>query len=341
MGFRSLYFRIPPASPRNSQRRQAITGGMSRMVSRSLLIAAAVIAAAIALAAGSLALAWYTMPVSDLGFAYKLGARMALTSDDAHAIWEGRAPQHIVFRRRQHDSSNKYVWQEAILTRPGNCLDLIDDKGAPMKRSRLCDPRDKIEPQADRFYFKVEDDKSIGLGVRTTPPPPDDGRRIGHGGLFEVEGSIGFGTNFDRATSFKIEINAAGLNIADLSVPGNPNMQPDDDGDEASGCGKPRYVRAKEPFVLAALPPVAARLCRFRSQDNKKTMALVHFQRTPMQRWRWTDDLYCRALLNDLMGNKVDTDFAVCLGGPWGEIDATALTLALFEVKAGSLARLQ
>ena len=52
---------------------------------------------------GWLALSYRTMPVSNLGVAYVMGARVALTADHVHAIAKGQTPT-IEFRRKAQDS---------------------------------------------------------------------------------------------------------------------------------------------------------------------------------------------------------------------------------------------
>jgi hypothetical protein len=292
--------------------------------------------------AAAIAITSYRTPQANTGTAYKIGIQHGLTADHAHTVWSGKTPA-IVFRRREHESSNNYVWEKANLSRPGNCLDLKPAaNGSGYTLSTLCRTHDKIEENANRFYFSVSEDRAIRLGVGTKPPSDD--RIEARGAMYGIEGEIAFGATFETASVFKIELTAAGLNIADLLVEPSPGIEPTREGDaEAGGCGEPRTVRLDNPIALWLLPPTAARICSFKSKDNKVVLSLVQYQRGWMQRARWSDEIMCRALLAALLDGdrKRDSHFAGCLGAHWNELSRIDVNLMLFETpEPGRLARL-
>lgn len=300
------------------------------------------VAVAAAWTAAAITMADDRMLPASKGVGFKLGIQHALTADHAHAIWSGHVPT-IVFRGREYESINRYTWEKANLQRPGNCVDLkraTDGKGYAL--STLCRPRAKLEENGNRFYFLVTEDKAIRLGVGTKRPT--DGRIEGRGAMFGVEGEIGFGTNFDTASVFKIELTAIGMNTADLHAKPLPNVTPEIEGDEkAGGCSKPRTVGLDEPITLRLLPPTTARICGFRSKDNRTVLSLVQFQRGWMQYSIWTDEFMCRALLAALLDadRTRNTNFAGCIGAHWNEVGRIDVNLTLFEMpKPGRLARL-
>ena len=305
----------------------------------------------VALGLGFLALVWsaasititgYRTPLANKGTAYKIGIQHGLTADHVHTVSAGKTPA-IVFRRREHDSINHYTWEKANLSRPGNCLDLKPAaNGSGHTLSTLCRTPDKIEENDNRFYFSVSEDRAIRLGVG--PKPPADGRSEARGAMYGVKGEIAFGATFETASVFKIELTAASLNIADLLVKPSPGIEPTSEGDdEAGGCGEPRTVRLGDPIALWLLPPTAARICSFKSKDDKAVLSLVQYQRGWMQRTRWSDEIMCRALLAALLegDRRRDTHFAGCLGAHWNELSRIDVSLMLFETaEPGRLARL-
>jgi hypothetical protein len=222
------------------------------------------------LAAGAgawLAFAYSAMPVSATGFAYGIGARVFLTSDDVHALWEGRTPQ-IVARRRQHSSSNKYVWQRGTLARPGNCLDPVQASEKPPRSTTLCTEQDAVTKGEDTLYVQVTPDNAIS--IRTGTHSPGEGWRGLLGGLYEAEGKIGIGESFDGAATFSLLLDADELNIADLSLPPDPNF-PSDDDDES--CTKPAAHALRTPAPLWLLPAVPAALPHPRYQGEQDAVA--------------------------------------------------------------------
>src|SRR5215218_6881576 len=108
--------------------------------------------------AAAMTFASYRTPLANTGTAYKIGIQHGLTAEHVHAIWAKTSPT-IVFRRREHESSNNYVWEKGNLSRPGNCLDLKPAAtGSGYSLSALCQTPDKIEENANRFYVSVSDD---------------------------------------------------------------------------------------------------------------------------------------------------------------------------------------
>jgi hypothetical protein len=114
---------------------------------------------------GWLALSYRTMPVSNLGVAYVMGARVALTADHVHAIAKGQTPT-IEFRRKARDSSNKYVWQRGKIERPAACLYYEADatKGGAIGHPGYCPDQHRTSRAGDQLYFSVEPGDALRIG---------------------------------------------------------------------------------------------------------------------------------------------------------------------------------
>lgn len=306
------------------------------MANRRLRIVAAVLGIVLlaALAAtGSMALAYRAIPQSEKGSAYTVGVKFALSSDNLHDIWAGRTPT-FVFRRREFDMGNRYVWQPATLTRPSKCLDAAGPDGARLALPDECRIADTLVRRPDRLYFSVDDKRTISVGV--TNAPPNDGRVEGRGAMFGVEGEIGIGRTLKTTSFVKIDLSASGVNLMDLGATPPDNQQPEDEGhSEVGGCDQPRLVSLHDPFVLRLLPATAARLCRFQFED-KSVLSIVQYQLGAMQVARWFDVVMCRALLAELLPHDAEPGAAACVGAHWAAFERAEVSLVLFELAQGS-----
>jgi hypothetical protein len=261
------------------------------------------------------------MPVSGLGVAYVIGARVALTSDHVHAIAKGQTPT-IEFLRKAQDRSNKYVWQRGKVERPASCLHYQDVAGT-ISRPPSC--RDRISRSGDQLHFAVEAEAALRIGV--SDKPPKNTTHVTNGALYEAEGEIGIGKSLDNAARFKITLDAEWLAVLDPPAPADPNTDPD-----SHTCEPATRQSLRDPIVLGILPRVAARPCQIEPEKSGRSLFLVHFQSGPLQWTDWTNRLGCRALLYRLMPSPAPGALAGCVGGPWGEFDRTDLALAFFEV---------
>jgi hypothetical protein len=285
------------------------------------------VAIAVAGSVGWLALSHRAMPVSDLGVAYVIGARVALTSDHVHAIARGQTPT-FEFRRRTQDPSNKYVWQRGKIERPAACLYYEPDPiNGAIGHPRSCPDLHRASLTGDQLYFSVEPDDALRIGV--SDKPMKNTTNVTNGALYEAEGEIGIGKNLDDAAWFKILLDAEWLNVSDPPVPANASTDPDP---MVSECRPASRQRLRDPLVLGVVPAVAARLCRVQPEKSGRPLFLVHFQSGPLQWTDWTNRLSCRALLQRLMPSRSAGDIAGCIGGPWGGFDRTDLAVAFFEV---------
>jgi hypothetical protein len=275
-----------------------------------------------------LALSYRMMPVSNLGVAYVMGARVALTADQVHAIAKGQTPA-IEFRRKAQDASNKYVWQRGKIERPAACLYYEADatKGGTIGHPRSCPDQDRTSVAGDQLYFSVEPGDALRIGV--SDKPVKNTTNVTDGALYEAEGEIGIGKSLDDAAWFKILLDAEWLNVLDPPVPADDSTDPDWMGD---GCQPATRQRLRDPIVLGVVPAVAARLCPVKPEKSGRPLLLAHFQSGPLQWTDWTNRLGCRALLYRLMPSRSAGDLAGCVGGPWGGFDRTDLALAFFEV---------
>ena len=132
----------------------------------------------------------FAMPVSTLGVAYVIGARVALTADHVHAIAKGQTPT-FEFRRMAQNPSNKYVWQRGKIERPAACLyDEADAGKGAIVRPRSCPDQDRISMSGDQLYFSVESGDALRIGVSNKPL---ENRTVTNGALYEAEGEIGIG----------------------------------------------------------------------------------------------------------------------------------------------------
>jgi hypothetical protein len=262
---------------------------------------------------GWLGLACRHMPVSNLGVAYVIGARVALTYDQVRSIAKGQTPT-IEFRRRAQDSSNKYVWQRGKIERPAACLYYEADasKGA-IGHPRSCPDLHRTSLMADQLYFSVEPGDALRIGV--SDRPMNNAANATNGALYEAEGEIGIGKSLDDATWFKILLDAEWLNVLDPPLPANASTDPDPMGRE---CQPATRQRLRDPLVLGVVPAIAARLCPVEPEKSGRPLFLVHFQSGPLQWMDWTNRLGCRALLHRLMPSRSAGDLAGCIGGPWG-----------------------
>lgn len=277
------------------------------------------VAVVVAGAIGWLGLSYRAMPVSNLGAAYIIGARVALTADHVHAIAIDQTPT-FEFRRKEQDSSNKYVWQRGKIERPVACLYHETDAG---RRSRYCPEQDRISLSGDQLYFSVEPGDALRIGVSDKPL---ENRKVTNGALYEAEGEIGIGKSVDGAAWFKITLDAEWLNVLDPPVPADAATDSD-----WHSCKPATRQSLRDPIVLGILPPVTARPCQIESEKSGRSLFLVHFQSGPLQWTNWTNRLGCRALLYRLMPSPSPGDLAGCIGGPWGGFDRTDLAVSFFE----------
>jgi len=288
-----------------------------------------IVIAAIGIAAGWLALSYFTMPVSKLGVAYVAGARVALTSDQVHAIARGEAPQ-IEFKRRTEDPNNKYVWQPRKLERPASCLYYEPDpETRRIGHPGSCPELHRVSFSGHRLYFTVETDSAIRIGVSDKPMRNTD--HVTDGALYEADGEIGIGSSLEDAAWFKFTLDAEWLTVHDPPKPSDAGTDPDWMDNK---CTPASYVRLREPVVLAAMPPRAARICPVDPEKpaQKRHLFLVHFQSGPLQWASWTNRLGCRSLIRSLMASQPSPgDVAGCIGGPWAGFNRTDLHLAFFE----------
>lgn len=295
---------------------------------RRLAIAiVAVIVAVGGAAAAWLGLSYLTMPVSGLGVAYVMGARVALTSDQVQAIAKGETPK-IQFLRKADDMSNKYLWQRAKISRPAACLYYEPDKvtGA-IEHPKNCPAEDRKTMAGDQLHFAVEPGGALRIGV--SDKPLTNTTHVTNGALYEAEGEIGIGKSIEQAAWFKVTLDAEWLNVFDPPRAANSGTDPDImDG----ACESAIRLRLRDPIVLGVMPTIAARLCRVQPEKAGRPLLLVHFQSGPLQWMDWTNRLGCRALLYRLMPSRTPGDLAGCLGGPWARMDSTDLALAFFEV---------
>lgn len=272
---------------------------------------------------GWLGLSYLAMPVSTLGAAYTIGARVALTYDQVHAIAKGQTPT-FEFRRTAQDASSKYVWQRGKIERPAACLYRETDAGKDtIVRPRFCPDQDRISVSGNQLYFSVE--PGDALRVRVSDKPLEN-RKATNGALYEAEGEIGIGKSVDGAARFKITLDAESLNVLD------PPVAADDATDPGGHSCEPATRQSlRDPIVLGMLPRVTARPCQVEPEKSGRSLFLVHFQSGPLQWTDWTNRLGCRALLYRLMPSPSPGDLAGCIGGPWGGFDRTDLAVSFFE----------
>jgi hypothetical protein len=277
-------------------------------------------------AMGWLELSYRAMPVSTLGVAYVIGARVALTSDQVQAIAKGQTPT-IEFLRKAQDSSNKYVWQRGKIERPASCLyyETSTINGA-IEHPQSCPDQDRISQSGDQLQFAVEAESALRIGV--SDKPMKNTTHVTNGALYEAEGEIGIGKSLDDAAWFKISLDAEWLNILDPPVPADSASDPD----WMEQCKPATRQRLRDPIVLGILPGVAARPCKVNPEKPGRQLFLVHFQSGPLQLTDRTNRLGCRALLYRLMPSLPPGDLAGCIGGPWGAFDRTDLALSFFEI---------
>lgn len=298
-----------------------------------IVVGTGLIAAAIAVAITPMANAYWSIPLSNRASAYTLGIRLALTSDDLHAIWEGRVPATLS-RSRERDDVSKYLWQEAQLVRIGNCLDLVAARTSrPLQRPAQCGERDKMEWNAARLHFRVEPDRAIAVSFADEPLA--NGGIIARGALIGVNGEIGLGVNRESATFFKIEFDATALDPQDVRPERNAHTQPSRTGTGGESCDDARMVRLRAFQLLSLLPPMQARLCRYRSKEGR-ILALVHYRSGPLQLARFTDVVMCQALLAQLFVPSPRVDAAGCLGARWNERVESAVNFVLFDATPGT-----
>ena len=273
---------------------------------------------------GWLGLSYLAMPVSTLGAAYVIGARVALTADHVHAIAKGQTPT-FEFRRRAQDPSNKYIWQRGKIERPIACLYNETDAGkGPVVRPKSCPDQDRISLSGDQLNFAVEPGNTLRIGVSDKP---QENRSVTNGALYEAEGEIAIGKSEKDAAWFKIALDAEWLDVLDPPVPADPATDPDQ-----HSCEPATRQRLHNPIILGILPRVTARPCQVEPEKSGRSLLLVHFQSGPLQWTNWTNRLGCRALLYRLMPSPSPGDLAGCIGGPWGGFDRTDLAVAFFEV---------
>jgi hypothetical protein len=273
---------------------------------------------------GWLGLSYRAMPVSTLGVAYVIGARVALTADQVQAIAKGQTLA-IEFRRMSQDPSNKYVWQRGKIERPVACFRRETDSGdGAIVRPRSCPDQDRKSLSGDQLYFFVEPGGALRIGVSDKPL---ENRIATNGALYEAEGEIGIGKRERDAAWFKITLDAEWLNIPDPPVAAGTATDPD-----LHVCKPAGPQRLRDPVVLGILPPVAARLCEIKPEKPGRPLLLAHFQSGPLQWTDWTNRLGCRALLSRLMPSPAPGDLAGCIGGPWAGFDRTDLAVSFFEV---------
>jgi hypothetical protein len=295
---------------------------------RRMLVAFGLLSATVlTLVALPLAVAFRTIPVSPLGTAYTLGARLALTSDHVNAIARGETPA-VNFRRSDYDMANKYVWQQAKLTRSGNCLDTLTPAGAPRPLSSVCQPRNQLVEQPERLYFKVGGAGAVTMGGYTRAPT--DGRKLARGAMFQIEGEIGVGRTFETASFYKLELDATELDPSDLT---DQSRAPKDQRESlhAEECDRLQPVKLRT-FPLSALPRVLVKLCRYRAKDDKR-LALVQYQSGLPQLTRWSDVVMCKDLLAQVLKAPRRADVAGCLGAHWNARERVDLSFVLFEVR--------
>jgi hypothetical protein len=292
----------------------------------ALTVVAVAVAVALA-AAGWLGLSYLAMPVSGLGVAYVIGARVALTSDQVQAIAKGETPK-IEFRRRAEDMSNKYLWQRGKIERPAACLYYEPDKDTgAIAHPKNCPAQDRKTIAGDQLHFAVEPGGALRIGV--SDKPLTNTTHVTNGALYEAEGEIGIGKSVKDAAWFKVTLDAEWLNVLDPPRPADSGTDPDW---MDSSCAPATRQRLRDPVVLAVMPPIAARLCPVTPEKPGRTLSLVHFQSGPLQWTDWTNRLGCRALLYRLMPSRTPGDLAGCIGGPWAKMDRTDLALSFFEV---------
>jgi len=294
---------------------------------RLALAIVAVVAALVAGAGGWLGLSYLAMPVSGLGVAYVMGARVALTSDHVHAIARGETPG-IEFLRKAEDMSNKYLWQRGKIERPAGCLYYETDKvtGA-VAHPKSCPAQGRITTTGDQLHFAVEPGGALRIGV--SDKPPKNTTHVTNGALYEADGEIGIGKSLEDAAWFKVTLDAEWLNVFDPPRPADSSTDPDW---MESSCTPATRQRLRDPVVLGVMPAIAARLCPVKPEKPGRTLSLVHFQSGPLQWTDWTNRLGCRALLYRLMPSRTPGDLAGCIGGPWAKLDRTDLALSFFEI---------
>ena len=282
--------------------------------------------------AGWLELSYRAMPVSALGVAYTIGASVALTYDQVHAIAKGQTPT-IQFLRKAQNPSNKFVWQRGSIERPASCLSYESTAiNGATGHPRSCPDRDRISRSGSQLHFSVEAGDALRIGVSDKPV---ENTQVTNGALYEAEGEIGIGKSPDDAARFKILLDAEWLNVLEPPLPADDGGDPD----PMESCEPATRQPLRNPIVLGILPDVVARLCRVEPEKSGRPLFLVHFQSGPMQWTERTNRLGCRALLYRLMPSFSPGDLAGCIGGPWGGFDQTDLALAFFEVTpSGELA---
>jgi hypothetical protein len=304
-------------------RRKVLTLREYIRVMQRLAFAILGVAVVVAGIIGWLGLSYLAMPVSTLGVAYVIGARVALTADHVHAIAKGQTPT-FEFRRRAQDSSNKYVWQRGKIERPIACLYYETDAGnGAIVRPGSCPDQHRISTSGDQLYFSVEPGDALRIGVSNKPL---ENSNVTNGALYEAEGEIGIGKSERNAAWFKIALDAEWLNVLDPPVPADAATDPDQ-----HSCKPATRQSLRDPIVLGILPRVAARLCQVEPEKPGRPLFLVHFQSGPLQWTDWTNRLGCRALLYRLIPSPSPGDLAGCIGGPWGGFDRTDLAVSFFE----------
>jgi len=264
------------------------------------VIAVAVLAA---LPVADLALAYLAMPHSALRNAYSLGIRVGLDGDNLNDIAAGRKPV-IRFRSLKGGDANLYIWQEAKLVRPGNCL---DSTLSPAMTER-CRAIHQIEPDANRLVFKKDADGALHIGVHDKPLLADQFEA--RGALHEIEGEIAIGDDFDTASRFHVEVEGwqvgAGRNV--------------DAASEALGdCRPPIALQPMQPVALRLHGPIRVQTCIVRSKGQKE-MLLVLYQRSAIQSLRWLEAELCRGLVLAIVDNVPPSGLAACLNAYWSEI---------------------
>src|SRR5436190_18524781 len=103
-----------------------------------------------------LALSYRTIPVSELGVAYVIGAAVALTAQQVDAIAKGGIPT-LEFGRSAADSTSKYVWQRGTIERPSGCLYYRTDPATrQIAHPSSCPSQDRVSRTANQLHFTVE-----------------------------------------------------------------------------------------------------------------------------------------------------------------------------------------
>ena len=293
----------------------------------ALAIVAVIVAVAGRTAAGWLGLSYLTMPVSGLGVAYVIGARVALTLP-------------IRFRRSPRERRPRSNSADGRRTCPTNISGSAARSCGPrrasiMKRTRRrgavahpknCPAQDRERSRATSCILRWSP-RRLRIGVSNKPLT--NTTHVTNGALYEAEGEIGIGKSLETQPGSRVTLDAEWLNVLDPP-------RPADWGPIPTGwtvvCARWLAKTTRSLRSRRDAGDCRAAVSRQTGKGRPDALSLVHFQSGPLQWTDWTNRLGCRALLYRLMPSRTPGDLAGCIGGPWAKMDQTDLALSFFEI---------